>query len=693
MSDMYEVLNWESAELASTLSRGFSSFGVPEPMSLEEWARKNFYLSKESSYVEQSWVPWTFQRAILACMSNDDIREIDLMKSARVGYTKMLLACIGYNAEHKRRNQVLWQPTDGDSDEFVKTELEPMLRDVKVMANAMPAHLARHKDNTLAQKKFLGCMLHTRGGTAARAYRRISVDIGYMDELDAFLRDIEKEGSPDILGKKRVEGATFPKFITGSTPKLSGFSLIEDRHNSADERFKYAVPCPECGEYHALTWGGKDDTAGMKWKEGDPASVRQLCPHCGSLYTQAQYLAVERLGRWQNADATMTIDVDGIFRDASGQVVAPPGHIGLHVWTAYSPMVTWEQLVVEFLAAHKLALAGDISKLKAFTNTTLGLPWAVEVEKSDAQQLIERAEPHEFGTVPMGCLLLLAGADVQDNRVEVTVWGYGRGCEMWHIDHQVFRGNPSEDLVWQEVAEYLFEQEFQHASGQLLRIYATAIDTGGHNTHAVYNFAFENTARRVFAVRGRPGREKHIKDGVAKVDIDWRGRLRKRGLLLWHVGTNLAKDLIFGRLSVTRPGAGYIHFSKGASDEWFKQFAGEARVERATANGAESRWKPLRKRVEALDCSVYAVWLETYLDLPKKKSVFWDELEAKVQPAITDLFAAPARHEPRQDSRAAGAAEPSAPSAPSVPVSATAVPSQPRRSSFVSEDWADRGFS
>lgn len=687
MSNMYDVLNWRSPELETTLALGLSTFSVPDPITLEEWAREHFYLSKESSYVEQSWVPWTFQRAILACMSNDDIRELDFMKSARVGYTKMLLASVGYNAEHKRRNQVLWQPTDGDSDEFVKTELDPMLRDVKVMANAMPAHLSRHKDNTLAQKKFLGCMLHTRGGTAARAYRRISVDVAYMDELDAFLRDIEKEGSPDILGKKRVEGATFPKFITGSTPKLSGFSLIEDRHNAADERFKFAIPCPECGEYHALSWGGKEDGHGFKWLKGDPSSVRHVCPHNGCMITQAQYLAAEQHGRWQNADGSLTIDVAGVFRNASGEVVAPPAHIAFHVWTAYSPMVSWSQLVVEFLDAYKLSLSGDISKLKAFTNTTLGLPWVVDMEKSDAEQLRERAEPHVYGAVMMGCLLLLAGVDVQDNRIEVTVWGYGRGCQKWHIEHKIFYGNPSEDQVWSDLAEYLFENEFQHASGRTLKIYASAIDTGGHNTHAVYNFVFENGARRVFAVRGRPGREKHIKDGVAKVDIDWRGRVRRRGLLLWHVGTNLAKDLIFGRLQVTVPGPGYMHFSKASSDEWFKQFAGEARVERATASGNESRWKALRKRVEALDCTVYVVWLETHLDLAKKKSQFWDQLEAEVQPSIGDLFSLPMTVTPSSASEAP---------APPPPAPAQAKPSQQQfhqaSSPFASDDWASRGF-
>ncbi len=692
MSDMYDVVHWGSPELVKTVMRGLGTFGVPPPLTLEEWSREHFYLSAESSYVEQDWKPWPFQRAIMACISNDDIRAIDFKKSARVGYTKIVLAGVGYFAEHKRRNQALWQPTDGDSDEFVKTELDTMLRDVKVMRKAMPAHVSRHKDNTLAQKKFLGCLLHTRGGTAARAYRRISVDVAWLDELDAFDRDIEKEGSPDYLAAKRVEGATFPKLITGSTPKLQGFSLIDDRHGAADERFKYAIPCPECGGYHVLTWGKKDEEHGFKWVGRDPGSVRHLCPHCHCLIDQAQFLAVAEAGRWQNADGSITIDFAGVFRNAAGEQIQALPHIAFHVWTAYSPMVSWSTIVEEFLDAYEKAQAGDITKLKAFTNTTLGETWALDVEKSDADQLKERAEPYKLATVPMGCLLLLAGCDTQDNRIEVTVRGYGRGCETWKIDHRIFYGNPEEEQVWQDVAEYLFEAEFQHAAGQLVRIHASAIDTGGHHTQAVYAFVHAHAAlgRKVYAVKGRSGREKHIKDGASKVDIDWRGKTRKRGLILWQVGTNLAKDLIYGRLQITKPGPGYMHFSKESTDEYFAQMAGEARVERATASGKESRWTALRKRVEAWDCTVYAVWLETHLELAKKPAKWWDALEGEIQPAIGDLFSQPPVVSAAPPLPAAEPARPSAPPPPPAPPPPQTASAGNR---FASDTWASRGFN
>jgi phage terminase large subunit GpA-like protein len=143
----------------------------------------------------------------------------------------------------------------------------------------------------------------------------------------------------------------------------------------------------------------------------------------------------------------------------------------------------------------------------------------------------------------------------------------------------------------------------------------------------------------VFAIKGRSGRERTIKDGAAKVDIDWRGRVRKNGLVLWHVGTAHAKDLLHGRLQIQRPGPGYIHFSRELSDEWFSQFTGEARTTRRTTRGDESAWTATRKRIEAWDCAVYAIWLEAYFELGKRGQKFWDDLEAAVQPKVVDLFA------------------------------------------------------
>ncbi|WFC43242.1 terminase gpA endonuclease subunit [Pseudoxanthomonas sp. SE1] len=623
------------------LQKGLEAWSVKEPLTLEQWARDNFYLSAESSYVEQSWTPWPFQRAVLAVMSNDDVVAVDLKKSARIGYTKMLLASVGYNAEHRRRNQCVWQPTDDDAEDFVKSELDPMLRDVEAMRAVFPSYLARHKDNTLQQKKFIGSMVRVRGGKASKNYRRISIDVGYLDELDAFDNDIEKEGAPDSLAFKRLEGATFPKFICGSTPKLKGFSLIDTRFTLADERFTFQIPCPQCGVRHALSWGGKDEPHGFKFERDDAGNVLtvfHMCPHCTFPLAQSGYLAAAEAGEYVNERGDTWLRADGKFTTPAGESLPAPRHIALHVWTAYSPAVSWQQIVNEFLAAYAKQLEGDDTKMKAWVNTTLGNAWEGEVERTDAEELKQRAEPFPLKHMPRDCLLLLCAIDTQDNRLELAVWGYGRGGRMWTIDHRVFFGNPAQQDIWMEVEEFLRTQEYSHASGRPQRIYATAIDSGGHHADAVYAFAHRLKALRVHAVKGASGRERSIENGNSRVSYRWNGKIEKLGPVLWHVGTNLAKDRFQSRLEVAAPGPGYVHLSADLSAEWFKQLAGEIRATRRMAHGTETRWTPTRKRIEVKDCLTYTIWLEERLDLwAPRKNRWWDELEVQVQPE-DDLF-------------------------------------------------------
>lgn len=629
-------------EIRTRLARGLAAFGIPHPLSLTEWAERHFYLSAESSYVEQRWSTWPYQRAIMACIGNDDITEIDWQKSARTGYTKIILAAQAYYAEHKRRNQAVWQPTDDDAVAYVKTELDPMLRDVRVMQSVFPAYLSRHRDNTLEQKKFIGSMLHIKGGKAAKNYRRISIDVAYLDELDAFDTDVEREGDPVALARKRIEGATFPKLVLGSTPKLRGFSLIETRAGLADQRFKYHIPCPHCGGLHPLKFGGRDEPDGFKWRDDDPDTVGHLCPHCAALITQGEYLSVWHLGVWINEAGDIHLHADGRFTDPSGASVPTPRHVAFHTWTAYSPAANWPDIVRDFLAAAVKLDEGDDAKMKAFRNTTLGETWEGEIERTDVAEMKQRAAPRARRVMPRDCLLLLCGADVQGNRIEVQVWGYGIGGQMWDIDHRIFFGNPAQENVWQDLEQYLLGERYPHESGTEQAIHATAIDSGGHHTDAVYAFAWRHRQRRVFAVKGSSGNEASIENGNRRVGFDWRGRREKFGPVLWHVGTNLAKDRFASRLEIQAPGPGYIHLSRDNTDEWFAQLAAEDRVTVRTATGTRTRWVQNRKRNEIIDMTTYCIWLEERLDLWSiRRRVWWQALESSVQPVMGDLFAAP----------------------------------------------------
>jgi terminase, large subunit len=649
--------------LAFTISRALRVLRIPPHVRLSTWAERNFYLSTESSYVEGRWVSWPFQLGMMDVMGHDEVHHATYPKSARVGYTKMLLAHVAYTAEHKRRNGVIYQPTDDDRDEFVTTELEPMLRDVKVMRSVMPRFSRRSKDNTLRVKKFTTGLLHMRGGKAAKNYRRLTVDNVWYDEFSGFDRDIEKEGSPGKLGDKRLEGATFPKSIAGSTPKTRYEDNTEDREADAEAHMRWHVPCMHCGELHQLTFGGKDRKHGLKWLPGEPATVGHVCPHCGGVITQADYLSVwhagvwvcERTGIWLDS-GRIPPDAEAAFHSADSldwrlctwprlphdqaapTVVPTPGHVAMRIWTACAPQASWVAIAEEFISASRLAERGDISLLKTFVNTTLGETWEEKGEAADEHALQARAEDYPLCVVPAGALELTAGVDIQGNRCEIAVWGWGVLMESWDIDHAIIEFNPAAEEDWLQVEQYLMRRYPQAwHTGAHLSLASITIDSN-YQTQAVYSFVRRMQYRmKVWAGRGDNQLGTPILGPGRPQEVNWRGQRWPNGIKQWTVGVDSAKDLLHGQLQIAQPGPGFIHLNKHRPREWFEQLTAEQRVPTKGPTGTVERWVKRRPRNEVLDCRNLALHAAYKIGLHQRSEAEWRRIEAALQPPI-DLF-------------------------------------------------------
>ncbi|WP_414650975.1 phage terminase large subunit family protein [Escherichia coli] len=274
------ISNSQVNRLRHFVRAGLRSLFRPEPQTAVEWADANYYLPKESAYQEGRWETLPFQRAIMNAMGSDYIREVNVVKSARVGYSKMLLGVYAYFIEHKQRNTLIWLPTDGDAENFMKTHVEPTIRDIPSLLALAPWYGKKHRDNTLTMKRFTnGRGFWCLGGKAAKNYREKSVDVAGYDELAAFDEDIEQEGSPTFLGDKRIEGSVWPKSIRGSTPKVRGTCQIERAASESPHFMRFHVACPHCGEEQYLKFGDKETPFGLKWTPDDPSSVFYLCEH------------------------------------------------------------------------------------------------------------------------------------------------------------------------------------------------------------------------------------------------------------------------------------------------------------------------------------------------------------------------------------------------------------------------------
>ena len=385
----------QTHELKRAIRRGLAALSKPVPVTAVEWANQNFYLSSESSYQEGKWETLYYQVAILNSMGNDEIRTVNVIKSARVGYSKMLIAATGYQVEHKRRNILVLLPTDGAAQGFMKSQIETMVRDVPPVLDLAPWYGSKHRDNTLDTKRFThGKQLWCRGGAAAKNYRELSADTVIYDELAAFAPDVEKEGSPTFLGDKRTEGSTFPKSIRGSTPKTKGECQIEAAADESPHLFQLHIPCPHCRQEQSLKWGGKDTQFGIKWDPDAPLDAWYVCEHNGCVIRQFELQSTQDQARWI-CEKTGIWTRDGYDFFEGNDLIPTPESVTWHIWTAYSPFTTWGRIVLDFLKAKS-----DPNKLKTFVNTTLGETWEDDQgEKVDWEQLHARREIWQ-GAVP-----------------------------------------------------------------------------------------------------------------------------------------------------------------------------------------------------------------------------------------------------------------------------------------------------
>lgn len=630
--DRYSVgLESLRAALKSAVKR---SLQPPPKLTLSEWASRYGVLSRETSAQTGRFRPFPYQVGMMDAITDPAVTRVTVMKSARVGYTKMLDLAVGYFVHQDPSPIMVVQPRVEDAEDYSKTEIAPMLRDTPELSVIAGDPKAKDSNQTILKKAFVnGASLKLIGANSPGGFRRITVRVAAFDEVDGYPADgAGQEGDQIALGVKRTETFWNRKIIIGSTPTVKGISRIERSWEDSDQRHFY-VPCPHCGEFQTLEWGGKDLPYGLKWEKdekghGKPETVYYVCRANGCVIHEVDKPEMVGRGEWRAAKP---------FN----------GHAGFHIWAAYSlfPNACWANLVEEWLRVKDDALARQ-----TFINLVRGEPYEDRGDKALAEaKLAARCEiwPAE---VPDGVAIVTAGADVQDDRVEIEVIGWGRNEESWSIAHEVIEGDPEEPKLWAAVDAYL-KRIWTRADGRGFEVYAACIDSGGHHTQKVYEFAKARLGRRIWAIKGESAR------GGARSPIWPTKRPSARNKASFRpiiIGVNAAKDVIRARLHLEHAGPGYMHFPADRDINYFAQLTSERLVTKQT-NGQRFRvWElPPGRANEALDCRVYgyaALCGLLYFGLKLNKRV--DEVTATIGPPIeqgntTNEPAAPASAGPR----------------------------------------------
>lgn len=550
-------------------------------LTVSQWADRHRRLESGTN----SPGPWRtslvpYLKEIMDSLSeHSSVRAVTFIKSSGVGGTEALYNWLGYVMHHLQNKDLLVVvPTLELRDRSFNPRLLKMMDETDVLKELM-SHGTRNKSNRGDLLEYgARSRIIKAGANSPDSLRSDHLPYVIADEVDAFPWDVGGEGDPMTLIENRQRTFSRAKSYFVSTPTNDQASRIEILYKRSDMR-RYHVPCPHCGEFQTLKFGGKEKDFGLKFKlkpaiDGElPAieSAQYLCEHCHAYIDEGHKTEMLAQGRW--------------LAEKPNQ----KHHRGYHINALYAPIglgLGWRQIAQKWIDCQ-----GDTSELKAFINTYLGEVFKEEGEEQDPAALIMRLEV--YGKLPIA--FKTAGVDVQKDRLEASIVGWGQGEEAWLIDHIIIPGDTAQTEVWDDLHEALLEAGIRLA----------AIDAG-YNTSMVY--AFCEKRRYTVAIKGVEGAGRPLIEDEKKRRQRLRVK-RKRGQLVEPLGVDQGKALIYSRLKIQTPGAGYIHFPQEPAfdDEYFNQLTAEKLITKIKGTRPFSLWVKTRARNEALDCLLYAL--------------------------------------------------------------------------------------
>jgi phage terminase large subunit GpA-like protein len=537
----------------------------PPRLTVSEWADAERRLPESSGASGGQWRTdaTPYLRGIQDAVHEPGVRKIAVRKGAQLGGSEALHNILGYFMEHDPCPMLFVHPTAQVAEEWSKERLADMIRSTPALAAVVQEKRSGRgvkdsSESTLSLKMFPGGFLALGGANTPNTFARRSVRIAIGDDVDRFPAVVGDEGDPADLLVNRTTTFYDALCLFVSTPTLKG-GRIDTLYERSDRR-QFFVACPVCGHEDFLTW---NDGAHFRvgFDDRDATTARLECPMClVQLPEPARRRMIVAAGQTAGAGWRATA------------TALEAGLVGFHVPSLLSTLgnVTLQSIVEKWLSARDRGKEA----LRVFVNTTLAEAWEDRSARMEPHALLSKREAYGDGVeVPAAAPVLTCGVDVQDNRFELQVIAWGPAMERWVVDWRVVPGNPRLPESRDALLEAL-SRRYTHASGHLLPIHATCIDTG-FLTDDIYEFVLQYQTRRIFATKGYGG--KSGEPIVGKPSEKKSGR-SARPVRLYPVNVDDAKADLLTAITLDAPGAGYMHFPvhlDAVDEEYFAQLCAE----------------------------------------------------------------------------------------------------------------------
>ena len=629
-----------AARLNKAMRKALAGMTPPDDLTVTQWAEAKRRLSAESAAEPGPWRTerTPYLREPMDAFTDPKVRHIVMVAASQVGKSEFLNNCIGYIIDEDPGSILFIHPTTIDAQEYSKLRIAPMLRDSPALRQKIAAPKSRDSHNTILQKAYPGGILTMCGSTEAHALASKPIRYVFGDERDRWATSAGNEGDPWDLAMARQTTFYNAKAVEVSTTTIKNASAIEAAYYTGTME-RWNSKCPHCGEYHEIRWSDirfeYDEIIVSHKKTYKVKKVYYTCPGCGCISTEAEMKRAPAKWIAENPEAY-------------GQ-----GTRSFWLNAFVSQWASWESIVLKYLNA-----LGSTKKMQVVFNTCFGEPWEDRGDIEDEDSLLARREDYgkdkngEPVELPPGVLVLTAGVDTQDDRMEYEIVGHGFFGETWGIEKGIVMGRPDDDATWNKLDEVVFDRVMRFENGVGLRVSMSFVDEGGHFTQSVRAQCNARISKKVFCIKGMPGQDKPYISPPKKQKI-FVNQIAVGTCWQYQLGVDSGKEIIMDNLRVQTPGQKYCHFPK-RDDYGSAYFAGLLSETKVYDPNKKQPWSwkkiPGHERNEPLDN--YA--LAAFKALPKNL----DEIDRQIKaasgvrvPAPPSANITPPKRHPAQRSR------------------------------------------
>ncbi len=577
----------------NTLWRYVSQVGLkPLPKtSVSTWADNFRMLSKGISAEPGRWKTSRapYQKEIMDAFTQPGIHRVVVKSASQIGKSDIMNNVIGRYAHLDPATIMMIQPTVDMAEDYSKSRISPMIRDTKVLNDlfydSKGGAKTRDGNNTILSKIFPGGRLVMCGANSPAGLASRPIRILLADEVDRFPDSAGTEGDPVDLAAKRM--TTYWNHVMGlfSTPTIEDASRI-DLEYSVGTQEEWQHECPNCHEYHLLRYQNMHcefDEHTIRGKRTIIVKkIEWRCPDCGVAFSEQEMRKAQQKYIAHNPAAVQN------------------GIRSFFVNGFTSPWISWSDIMREWLEA-----VGDPEREKVVMNTRFGESYAQAGAFDDEQPFLKRREAYG-AELPEGVLLLTAAVDVQDNRLEYEIVGWGHGEESWGIYKGIILGKPNDEKTWEELDTQL-DRIYYFKDNKGLKVARTFIDSGGHYYGDVCEYCKRNFSKQRFAIKGYAG-----KPGIPLIYKI--SKMPNSNCPLIILGVDDGKQKVMDCLAIEHVGRKYYHYpldeddfsNRGYDDLYFKGIISEHKVQKKRNGVIYYAWEPTRGiRNEPLDLRVY----------------------------------------------------------------------------------------